>query len=64
MISNMLTERRITLEGFAKSIQQLHNMMLIGWRALKNGYSQTMAKIDALILNQKALEVPKKPRCR
>jgi hypothetical protein len=58
VISSMQTERRITMEGFARNIQQLQNTFLVEQHALKTGYSQTIAKIDALIANQKALEVP------
>lgn len=58
LISNMQTERRITMEGFARNIQQLQNTFLIEHQALKIGYSQTMSKVDALIAKQKSLEVP------
>ena len=53
LILNMQTERRITMEGFTQNIQQLQNRILIEQQALKNGYTQTSAKVDALIANQK-----------
>jgi hypothetical protein len=58
LISNMQTERKITLEGFNQSIRQLQNTLLSEQQALKTGYLQAMAKIDALAANQKATANP------
>ena len=58
LISNMQAERRITLEGFSQNIRQLQNTLLSEQQALKTGYLQAMAKIDALAANQKATANP------
>ena len=54
IMSNMQTERRLTMEGFNQSVQQFQNRLLYEQQALKTGYNQAMEKIDALIANQKA----------
>ncbi len=54
LISNMQAERRITMEGFNQSVQQFQSKLLSEQQALKTGYTQAMAKIDALMANQKA----------
>jgi hypothetical protein len=51
MMSNIQAERRITLEGFNQSVQQFQNKLLYEQQTLKTGYTQAMAKIDALIAN-------------
>jgi hypothetical protein len=61
LISNMQTERRITIEGFAKNVQQLEKTLLNEQQALKTGYTQAMAKIDALVENQKTAVTQPKP---
>ena len=60
LISNMQNERRITMEGFAQNNQQLQNKLLNEQQALKTGYAQVMAKIDALIASQKPVEIQSK----
>ena len=67
LISNMQNERRITMEGFAQNNQQLQNRLLNEQQALKTGYTQVMAKIDALIASQKTVEIQSKtviPNCK
>ena len=60
LISNMQNERRITMEGFAQNNQQLQNRLLNEQQSLKTGYTQVMGKIDALLSNQKSVEIQSK----
>ena len=54
LISNIQSERQITIASIAQNMQQLHAEQ----QALKTGYVQTMAKLDTLIAKQSAATTP------
>ena len=49
LISSIQAERQIAMDGFAQNMRQL-----------QTGYTQTMAKLDAVIANQKATAIQPK----
>jgi hypothetical protein len=60
LVSSMQIERQNTIAGFAQNIQQLQNRLQTEQQALKTGYTQTMAKLDTLIANQRTGVIPPK----
>jgi hypothetical protein len=60
LVSIMQIERQNTIAGFAQNIQQLQNRLQTEQQALKTGYTQTMAKLDTLIANQRTAVIPPK----
>jgi hypothetical protein len=57
----MQTERRITRRGLLKTSSSFRIRFSTNSKHLKTGYSQAMAKIDALIASQKTPEFSPRP---
>jgi hypothetical protein len=60
LISNMQTERQITMAALAQNLQQFQNRFQSEQQALKTGYTQTTANLDTLMANQRAAAIPPK----
>ena len=54
-VSGMQTERQLTMASFAQNLQQFQAKVQNEQQTLRVGYIQTMAKLDAIIANQKLL---------
>lgn len=55
LLSNLQTERQVTLSIIAQNMEQLQSRMQTERQTLMAGYNQTMTKLDHLIATQKAL---------